>query len=155
MAIFQCETILIFQFNPITSFIFVRKICFFIDKIKKLICNYLLEMYSVVKLESDILDQMHRRIVRNFLNVVIIMELRKHSMSGYDVISLIHNKFHVLMSPGTVYSYLYFLEKNGLIKGESSQKRRMYELTEQGKEIVETFLNSKDKILGLVLNLFV
>lgn len=106
-------------------------------------------------LESEILERMNRRIVKNFLDMVILMELRKSSMSGYDVISFVHNKFRMLMSSGTVYSHLYFLERNGLIKGESSQRKRVYTLTEQGKETVKTFLNAKDKILGLVLNLFV
>lgn len=76
-------------------------------------------------------------------------------MSGYDVIAFIHNKFQMLISTGTVYSYLYFLERNGLIKGELEQRRRVYALTEQGKETVKAFLNSKDIILGLFLNLFI
>jgi len=109
----------------------------------------------VTELESEILDQMHRRLVKNFLDMVILMELRKHPMSGYDVIALVHNKFHMRMSSGTVYSYLYLLERNGSVKGELIQRRRIYTLTEQGKDTVDTFLNSKDKILGLVLNLFI
>jgi len=109
----------------------------------------------VAELESEILDQTHKRIVKNFLDMVILMELRKRSMSGYDIIAFIHNKFHMLMSSGTVYSHLYFLERNGLIKDKWAQRRRVYTLTEQGKENVRAFLNSKDKILGLVLNLFI
>jgi len=106
-------------------------------------------------LESEILNQMDRRIVKNFLDMVILMELRKRSMSGYDVVAFVHNKFQMLLSSGTVYSYLYFLERNGLIKGEWAQRRRVYTLTERGKENVKIFLNAKGKILGLVLNLFV
>jgi len=122
---------------------------------KKAICSYLLELYSVVELESEILDKMHRRIVQNFLDVVILLELRKRSMSGYDVISFVHNKFGMLLSSGTVYSYLYSLERDGLIKGEYSQRKRVYTLTERGKETAKAYLNAKDKILGLLLNLFV
>lgn len=106
-------------------------------------------------MDLEILDQMHKRIVKNFLDMVILMGLRKRSMSGYDVIAFIHNKFQMLISTGTVYSYLYFLERNGLIKGELEQRRRVYALTEQGKETVKAFLNSKDIILGLFLNLFI
>jgi DNA-binding PadR family transcriptional regulator len=108
----------------------------------------------VSDLESEILDQMHQRIVKDFLDMVILIELRKRSMSGRDVIAFLHNKFDVLLSSGTVYSNLYFLERNGLIKGEGSN-RRAYTLTEQGKESVKAFLNVKSKILGLLLNLFV
>ena len=124
-------------------------------RIQKVICSYLLELCSVAELESEILDQTHKRIVKNFLDMVILMELRKRSMSGYDIIAFINNKFHMLMSSGTVYSHLYFLERNGLIKDKWAQRRRVYTLTEQGKENVRAFLNSKDKILGLVLNLFI
>ena len=106
-------------------------------------------------MESKILDQMHRRMVLNFLDMVILMELRKRSLSGYDVIDFVHNKFHMLISTGTVYSNLYVLERNELIRGKLDQRRRVYTLTEQGKENVKAFLNSKDKILGLVLNLFI
>jgi len=106
-------------------------------------------------LESEILDQMHTRIVKNFLDMVIMMELRKRSMSGYDVIAFIHNKFHMLMSTGTVYSCLYFLERNGLIRGEQDQRRRVFTLTEQGEETIKAFLSSKAKILGLMLDLFI
>jgi len=136
-------------------FIFVCKIAILSTKVKKLICSYLLEAYSVLDLESEILKQMHKRIVKNFLDVVILMELSKHSMSGYDVISLVHNKFHMLLSSGTIYSNLYFLEKNGLIRGEQARRKRIYMLTEQGKGTAKAFLNSKDKILGMVLNLFI
>jgi DNA-binding PadR family transcriptional regulator len=101
------------------------------------------------------LNQMHKRIVRNFLDIVILTELRKRPMSGYDVISFVYNKFHMLLSSGTVYSNLYFLEINGLIKGEQAERRKIYTLTEHGKETVDSFLNSKEKILGLVLNLFI
>ena len=106
-------------------------------------------------MESEILDNMHRRIVQSFLDVVILMELRKRPLSGYDAISFVHNKFYILLSSGTVYSYLYSLERNGLIKGEYTQRRRVYTLTERGKETAKAFFNAKDKILGLVLNLFV
>jgi len=109
----------------------------------------------VSDLESKILDQMHRRMVLNFLDMVILMELRKRSLSGYDVIDFVHNKFHMLISTGTVYSNLYVLERNELIRGKLDQRRRVYTLTEQGKETVTAFLNSKDKILGLVLKLFI
>jgi len=106
-------------------------------------------------LESEILNQMHAKILNNFLDMIILLELRKRSMNSYDVIAFIHSKFNKLMSPGTVYSYIYFLERNGLIKVEGTQTKKVYTLTEKGEENVKAFLNSRDKILGLVLNLFI
>jgi len=141
--------------NVITSFYIRLQNSYFVDKSKKLICSYLLEVYSVLELESEILNQMHKRIVKNFLDIVILTELRKRPMSGYDVISFVHNKFHMLLSSGTVYSNLYFLEINGLIKGEQTERRKVYTLTEHGKETVDSLLDSKERILELVLNLFI
>jgi len=106
-------------------------------------------------LESTIQDLMHGRIVKNFLDMVILMELRKRSMSSADVVAFVQNKFNITLSLGTVYSNLCFLEKNGLIKGEEAQKRKIYTLTNKGKGTAEAFLSSNDRILGLMLNLFI
>jgi DNA-binding PadR family transcriptional regulator len=105
-------------------------------------------------LESGILDQIRERTVKNFMDVMILMELGKHQMSCYDIISSVNNRFHLLLSPGTVYSNLYSLERNGLVNGKRSQGRRVYTLTEQGRQTVRAFIDAKDEILGLVLNLF-
>jgi len=104
-------------------------------------------------MESEILMKMNRRIVTNFLDVSILLKLRNGSFSGYDIISYIHKRFDMLISSGTVYSCLYHLERDGLIKGELVQRKRVYTLAEKGRETVKTILGMKDKILGLVLNI--
>jgi DNA-binding PadR family transcriptional regulator len=98
---------------------------------------------------------MHRRIVKNFLDLLILIELEETSLSGYDIISFIHKKFDVLLSSGTVYSCLYFLEREGLIRSEWVRRKRVYKLTEKGRQTIKTLLKMKDKILGLVVNLFI
>ena len=62
-------------------------------------------------MEAKVLRQMHERIIKSFMDIIILAELRNGSMSGYDVISFIHNKFNLLVSSGTVYSMLYSLER--------------------------------------------
>jgi DNA-binding PadR family transcriptional regulator len=105
-------------------------------------------------LKSGVLDQIRGRTVKNFMDMVILMELGKHEMSGYDFISFFSDRFHLLLSSGTVYSNLYLLERSGLVQGKCSRGKRVYALTEQGKEKVRAFIGAKDEILGLVLNLF-
>jgi DNA-binding PadR family transcriptional regulator len=61
------------------------------------------------RLESKVLKKMHERIIKNFMDIIIMTELRNGALSGYDVISYIHNKFNLLVSSGTVYSLLYSL----------------------------------------------
>lgn len=106
-------------------------------------------------MESEVFGQMEERVVKSFLDMIILMKLRKGSMSGYDVITFIHNKFGLLISSGTVYSHLYCLERNNLIEGRSAQGKRVYELTKKGEETARVFLNLKQRLLGLVINLFI
>ncbi|NWF87609.1 PadR family transcriptional regulator [Candidatus Bathyarchaeota archaeon] len=102
------------------------------------------------KLESKTLKKMHERIIKNFMDIIILAELRNGAISGYDVISFIHNKFHLLVSSGTVYSLLYSLERNGLIEGTWNERKRVYQLTEKGKKTIETILNANDKIKNFI-----
>lgn len=107
------------------------------------------------EIQSKTINRIYRRFVRGFLDIVVLLELIKRPLSGYDVISLVHNRFHMLLSSGTAYSYLYALERSGLVKGEYSERKRVYMLTELGEETAKTFLYHKDKIMRLLLNLFV
>ena len=105
------------------------------------------------RLEGRILKKMHERIIKNFMDIIIMAELRDGPLSGYDVISYIHNKFNLLVSSGTVYSLLYSLERNGLVEGIWDERKRTYKLTEKGKKTIETMLNANDKIKGLLTNI--
>jgi DNA-binding PadR family transcriptional regulator len=99
------------------------------------------------------MKKMHERIIKNFLDIIVLAELRNRPMSGYDVIAYIHNKFHLLVSSGTVYSLLYSLERKGLIQGAWKERKRIYKLTEKGQKTIKTILNANDKIRALLLAL--
>jgi len=105
------------------------------------------------RLEGKILKRMHERIIKNFMDIIILSELRNVPMSGYDVISFIHNKYNLLVSSGTVYSLLYSLERNELISGAWNERKRVYKLTEKGRKTVETILNANDQIKNFITNL--
>lgn len=105
------------------------------------------------RLEGKVLRKLHERIIKNFMDIIILAELRKGPMSGYDVISFIHNKFNLLVSSGTVYSLLYSLERNGLIEGSWDERKRVYRLTEKGAKTIETILSANDKIKNFITNL--
>jgi DNA-binding PadR family transcriptional regulator len=77
------------------------------------------------------------RIVKNFLDIMILIELKKQSgLSGYDVIGFINETFGGMLSPGTVYSTLYSIERKGLIKGVSEGRKTVYKLTDEGQEVM-------------------
>lgn len=99
------------------------------------------------------LKKMYRRLIKSFLDVLILAELRNGPMSGYDVIAFIHRKFRLLVSSGTVYSLLYSLERDGLIEGSWNQRKRVYILTDRGEETIKAILGANEKIKGFLVNL--
>ena len=102
---------------------------------------------------SFVLNSMSRRMIKNFLDVLVLAELCNRPLSGYDIIVFIHDRFRVLMSSGTVYSLLYALERDGLVMGAWSERKRVYRLTTKGNETIKAILNANDKIGYLALNL--
>ena len=104
------------------------------------------------KLEGKMLKIMHERIIKNFMDIIILTELRNRPMSGYDVISFIHNKFRLLVSSGTVHSLLCSLETNGLITGTWNERKRVYKHTEKGMKTIETILTANDQIKSFITN---
>jgi DNA-binding PadR family transcriptional regulator len=102
------------------------------------------------KSEARIVKKMHERVIKSFMDTIIMAELKNGAISGYDIISYIHNKFGFLVSSGTVYSLLYSLERNGLVEGDWVERKRVYKLTEKGGRTIQTILNSHDKIKGFM-----
>ena len=98
------------------------------------------------KTEARIIKKMHERVIKSFMDTIIMAELQNGAISGYDVITYIHTKFGFLVSSGTVYSLLYSLERNGLVEGAWIERKRVYKLTEKGARTIEAILNSQDKI---------
>lgn len=106
-------------------------------------------------LQSEILNRMHDRIVQNFLDLAILLELRKRSLSSPDVIDFAYRRFRISLSASTVSSHFDTLEKDGMVKADNAQGKTVYTLTDRGKETITELARVKDKILGLFLNLFV
>jgi len=102
---------------------------------------------------SKLVENLRKRIIQSFMDMLVLMELKKHSMSGYDAISLIHRRFGILLSSGTIYSLLYSLERNGWIKGVWKQRKRVYELTEKGEQNIEIITRANSEIQNFVRNI--
>jgi DNA-binding PadR family transcriptional regulator len=98
------------------------------------------------KSEARIIKKMHERVIKNFMDTIIMSELQNGPISGYDVISYIPTRFGFLVSSGTVYSLLYSLERNGLVDGVWIERKRVYRLTQKGAQTIGTILNAQDKI---------
>jgi DNA-binding PadR family transcriptional regulator len=103
-------------------------------------------------LETKILRELHERLVKSLMDVIVLVELREGAvfLGGYDVIELLHQKFDVLMSSGTVYAILYSMERDGLIMGEKTKNKRVYMLTEKGENKIKAISEVKANILDLL-----
>lgn len=102
---------------------------------------------------SKIVENLRRRTIKTFMDVLILAELQDKPLSGYDIIGLVHKRFNVLVSSGTVYSLLYSLERKGLVAADLENRKRVYNLTDKGKQTLETVGRAHGEINGLVQNL--
>ena len=95
--------------------------------------------------DNKTLEKMRMRSVKSVLDIVMLAGLRNDSMSGYDAITYVHDKFGVLISSGTVYAHLYALEREGLITGNTDKKKRNYKLTEKGEQYLDYFVSKREQ----------
>jgi DNA-binding PadR family transcriptional regulator len=105
---------------------------------------------ELVNMVPKIVGELRGRVIKSFLDILILSQLKKTSMSGYDLIAFIHKKFDLLVSSGTVYSTLYSLERAGLIKGTFDERRRIYKLTKKGLEDLENIKKANGEIQNLL-----
>ena len=107
--------------------------------------------------ENDVIMEMRERIVRSFLDLIVLMKLSEYCepLGGYDFIKLVTNEFNTMLSPGSVYAVLYSMERDGLIQGRSKRRKRVYVLTDKGKATIKTVSEEKAKVLNLFGGLFV
>lgn len=93
------------------------------------------------------IDQyIQQRITKDFMDILILSELSQAPLSGYDIISMLYRKFNLSISPGTVYSTLYALERRGLIRGGEYRRKRVYILTRRGEEFIRVILSMRENI---------
>lgn len=108
-------------------------------------------------LETKIFRELHERLVKSLMDVIILVALRQGTvfLGGYDVMELLHQKFNVLISSGTVYAILYSMERDGLITGEKNKKKRVYMLTEKGENKIKAMSEVKANILDSLTKIII
>lgn len=115
---------------------------------------HLSDTASVVDLESELSEILYKKTLQNFLDTLILQKLRRQPLGGYDLIGLIHKKFHILLSSGTIYASLYYLEREGLIKGEFEARKKVFRLTENGERAINSCCQKKGKVQKLLSEIF-
>ncbi len=107
-------------------------------------------------MENHTVEELRGRFIHRFLDILILGELARKPMSGYDFFMLTSKRFYVTLSPATIYSTLYSMERKGLIEGEELESKRyaraarVYTLTSKGKETLNNILETKEKILSSI-----
>ncbi len=94
--------------------------------------------------EDHVLKVAQDKIIAAYLDGIILCRLRNNQLSGYDLLAILQKRFNVLVSPGTIYSNLYSMERQGLIECSlPNGKKRVYRLTEKGIATIHILSHSK------------
>lgn len=100
-------------------------------------------------------EEIEKRIVKEFLDIIILCELKEHSeLTGYDLALMEHEKFGISLSPGTVYATMYSMERKGLIRGHSNAKKTNYFLTEKGEAVLSNIGKSSERFVEFMKCIF-
>jgi DNA-binding PadR family transcriptional regulator len=94
----------------------------------------------------DKTDELRKRTVLQNMDIIVLMELQKYSLSGYDVMAFIHKKFGVGISSGTVYATLYAMERDNLIEGFWDARKRSYRISQKEQKNVEILLRAYEPL---------
>lgn len=101
------------------------------------------------------IDEIELRVVKEFLDVIMLIELQEHKqLSGYDLALLQNQKFKISLSPGTVYATLYNMERRGLILGQVNGKKTTFILTPKGEEAISALGKNIKTVKDFLNNIF-
>ncbi len=98
--------------------------------------------------ENRFLDDLQIEILKNHIKIIFLLSIKRNgALSGYDLLQRLQNKYRVNLSPGTIYTQLYALERKNLLKGQvDSSGKRVYSLTSDGIKATEIILSSRKTI---------
>ena len=80
------------------------------------------------------------KVSRGDVRTAILYLLDEEPMHGYQIMQELSDRTDGLwkLSPGSVYPTLQQLEDEGLVRAEQSEGKNIFQLTEEGKELVES-----------------
>ena len=80
-------------------------------------------------------------VIKKSLEPLIISALNR-PVSGYDIVKDINARFHVMIPMARIYSYLYNLEEEHILKSTISGRSKIYEPTPEGRKYLDQKLES-------------
>ena len=115
----------------------------------------------LIKIDVTVNDQrlqkmyslMQEKVIKQFIDVIILSALKNGQMSGYDLIVYIKKKYGLKISPGKVYQHLNALSRDGLVVSDQVPRKRIYEMTEYDRNLMAIMQGPEDKIVKFMLTL--
>ena len=102
---------------------------------------------------DEILRETHKRLVKSFLDVIILAKLNEENapIGAHNIMNFVHQEFGVLASLDSLWALLYSCEKDGLIKSSDIGGTKQYSLSIKGKNTLEIITREKPRIINLIL----
>ena len=94
------------------------------------------------------IERLKKSNTKENLWLYILSFLKDRELYGWEVQSLIEKKFNFKPGLITPYRVLYRLEKDGFVKSELKERRRIYKITGKGKKELENAKNFYREILN-------
>ena len=88
---------------------------------------------------EQFMRQYRRGTVNSLLEYLILAHLDKVDLCGYDIITLVYDRFRVLLSPGQVYPVIDYLAKHGVIEKKQDGRKVLLGLTSLGQSLLKTW----------------
>ena len=107
------------------------------------------------KMEQFSYPPVYKKILKALLETRIMLCVRDEPLSGYDFLLHFNEKFNINLSPGTIYSTINNMERDGLIKSEIFMRKRIYRLTTKGKSLLDETLENQESLHDFVQELLV
>ena len=84
--------------------------------------------------------EVQTKLMKGLLDLIVLQFLSSQPMHGYQIITKIRKSFGVYFGPSTIYPLLGTLEKKGYVNSvwnmESERPRKIYELTNEGQNLL-------------------
>jgi DNA-binding PadR family transcriptional regulator len=77
--------------------------------------------------------------VNSLLEYLILDYVAKGRLCGYDIITLLHERFHTLLSPGQVYPVIDHMTAQGLLKKEKQGRMVLLETSHLGESLLKAW----------------
>jgi DNA-binding PadR family transcriptional regulator len=77
--------------------------------------------------------------VNSLLEYLILNYLEREKLCGYDIITLLHERFHTLLSPGQVYPVIDHMAEQGLIRKEKQGRSVLLEASHLGESLLKAW----------------